>query len=149
MTTRVEQPVIINLPREKCWEIMQDISIAHKYVPGIIKTQMHTEQLTGVGASRRVFSKFSALDETVVEWNEGYGFKIKLHDGKKAKPFPDAFFTYKLEDSVNNTLFTAVMEYRLPGGFIGALVDKLLISHIVSMQIKKVSLAVKEFYENQ
>ncbi len=148
MSREVVYKVVIDLTREQCWQIMQDITVPHKYVPGVIRTEFHTEQKSGVGASRRVFKKMMALDETVTEWNEGYGLKLRLHDGAKAKPFPDAYFIYRLADAgQGKTEFTAIMGYRFPLGAFGQLLDSLLIAPIVQGQIRDVALAVKYFYE--
>lgn len=148
MATEISYKVSIDLPREKSWEIMQDITAPHKYVPGLLKTEMHTEQTSGVGASRRVFKKMMALDETVTHWNEGYGFKIRLHDGPKSKPFPGAFFEYAIADGTNDTtVFTATMGYQFPLGPIGAVINKLLIEPFVKLEIRDVALAVKHYYE--
>lgn len=140
--------VIIDMPREQAWSIMKDITAPHKYVPGLIKTEMYSGKNTGVGASRRVFKKFMAMDETVTEWNEGYGFRIRLHDGAKDKPFPKSYFIYKIEDAAGGkTRFTATMGYSFPFGWIGNLLDGLIIFPIVSGEIRAVALAVKHYYE--
>jgi hypothetical protein len=148
MSREVSYKVVIDMPREKAWEIMQDITAPHKYVPGLIKTEMHTEQTSGVGTSRRVFKKMMALDETVTDWHEGYGFRIKLHDGPKEKPLPKAFFNYAIEDADNNTtLFTATMGYTFPLGALGNVIDSVFVAPIVKGEIRDVALAVKHFYE--
>lgn len=148
MSTEITYQVPIDLPRDACWEIMKDITVPHLYVPGVIRTEFHTEEKSGVGASRRVFKKMMALDETVVEWNEGYGLTLRLHDGDKAKPFPDAFFVYQLADSSDGkTVFTAMMKYRFPLGKFGQIINSLLIKPIVQGEIRDVALAVKHFYE--
>lgn len=149
MATEVSYPVTLDMPRDKAWQIMQDITVPHKYVPGLIRTEFHTEQKQGVGTSRRVYKKMMAMDETVTEWNEGYGFRLRLHDGPKDKPFPGAYFIYKLEDAQdsNKSLFTAIMGYNFPLGALGQLLDKFLIAPIVRGQIRDVALAVKHYYE--
>ena len=148
MSREVSYQVPINIPRDKAWDIMQDITEPHKYVPGLLKTTMHTKQTTGVGASRRVYKKMMALDETVTQWNEGYGFRIRLHDGLKEKPLPKSFFIYAIEDGANNTtLFTATMGYTFPLGFIGRIIDSLFVAPIVKKEIRDVALAVKHYYE--
>ncbi|MCK5881316.1 MAG: SRPBCC family protein [Sinobacterium sp.] len=149
MAREIFYKVAIDIPRDKAWDIMQDITAPHLYVPGLLKTEMHTEQTTGVGASRRVFKKMMALDETVTEWNEGYGFRIRLHDGPKSKPLPKSFFIYSIADGENNTtMFTATMGYSFPLGFIGKIIDSLFVAPIVQMEIRNVALAVKHYYEN-
>ncbi len=148
MSREVTYKVSIDMPREQAWEIMKDITAPHKYVPGLLKTEMHTEQTSGVGTSRRVFKKMMALDETVTEWKEGYGFTIRLHDGLKEKPLPKAYFIYAIDNGVNNTTqFTATMGYTFPLGFIGRMIDSLFVAPIVQGEIRGVALAVKHFYE--
>ncbi len=148
MTSQASFKVEIDLPREQAWEIMQDLTKPHLYVPGLLKTEMHTEQLQGVGTSRRVFKKMMALDETVVEWNEGYGFTIKLHDGKKEKPLPQSFFIYAIEDAPDNkTYFTATMRYQFWLGSLGDIISRFLVLPIVQKEIRDVALAVKHYYE--
>ena len=151
MSREITYKVTIDMPREQAWAIMQDITVPHKYVPGLLKTEMHTEQLSGVGASRRVFKKMMAMDETVTEWDEGFGFKIRLHDGLKDKPFPKSYFVYAIEEGRESgtTLFTATMGYSFPLGALGAIIDGFLIAPIVKGEIRDVALAVKHFYENK
>ena len=75
---------ILNMPIEEAWSKLQDFSLAHNYVPGIIKTEITTTKKNGLGASRKVYqSPKRALEETIVEWNEGTGFPIRLHKGDK------------------------------------------------------------------
>lgn len=148
MGREIRYEVIIDMPRERAWEIMQDITVPHKYVPGLIKTEMYPGPQKGLGASRRVFKKFMALDETVTEWNEGHGFSIRLHDGLKEKPLPKSYFIYRIEDAPGNkTRFIATMGYTFPLGAIGQVIDGLLVAPIVGSEVRAVALAVKHFYE--
>lgn len=148
MAREATYQVTIDIPTEKAWQIMQDLTVPHNYVPGLIKTEMHTEQLQGVGTSRRVFKKMMALDETVTEWNEGEGFTLRLHDGEKDKPLPKSFFKYSIADAGDGkTLFTATMGYTFWLGALGQLIDGPIVFPIVKSQIRDVALAVKHYYE--
>ena len=148
MAREASYQVTIDIPREDAWQLMQDLTVPHKYVPGLIKTEMHTEQLKGVGTSRRVFKKMMALDETVTEWKEGEGFTLRLHDGEKDKPLPKSFFRYSIaETSDGKTLFTATMGYTFWLGALGQLIDAPIVFPIVQGQIRDVALAVKHYYE--
>ncbi|MCG8671166.1 MAG: SRPBCC family protein [Pseudomonadales bacterium] len=139
----------INLPKEKAWEKLQDFSLAHNYVPGIIKTEITTDKRNGLGASRKVYqSSTRALDETIVEWNEGKGFKIKLHKGPKDAPFKDAHFIYELADGPNNTTnLTTTMSYQPPLAGFGRFLDKAFLNKIISNVIQEVALSMKLYYE--
>lgn len=148
MSSEVSYTVNIAKTPEVCWEQMRDLTKPHLYVPGLLKTDMHTEQTEGVGASRRVFKKRMALDETVVQWQEGESFTLRLHDGDKAKPLPESFFVYSIKPGANNsTDFTATMRYQFPLGALGALINRLIVLPIVRGEIRDVALAVKYYYE--
>lgn len=150
MAQTVTSTVEINLPRADCWEKLRDLSLAHNYVPGLVKTDIVSEQREGVGASRYVYrSAKSYLQETVTEWNEGSGFEIKLHKGDKpAPPFKNAWFRYLLEDGADShTIFTASMGFELPGGAPGRWLEKRL-AGFVGKTIADVALSMKLYYES-
>lgn len=150
MSQTVSSQVVINIPREAAWEKLKDISVAHHYVPGIVKTEIVSDQTEGIGASRYVYrSAKSYIQETVTEWNEGSGFLIKLHKGDKpAPPFKSASFTYQLEDGEpGTTRFTASMTFELPWGGFGQWLERRL-SGFVDKTIADVALSMKLYYES-
>jgi hypothetical protein len=150
MSQPVSSQVVIELPRNTAWSKLSDISVAHHYVPGIIRTEIVSDNTQGIGASRYVYrSAKSYLQETVTEWEEGYGFLIKLHKGDKpAPPFKSASFRYQLEDGEQGqTLFTASMEFELPWGGFGRWLEKRL-AGFVEKTIADVALSMKLYYES-
>ena len=149
MTREVSAQVVIDLPREQAWDKLRDISLAHNYVPGIVKTEIVSEQPTGVGASRYVYrNSKSYIQETVEEWDEERGFLIRLHRGDKpALPFKNAWFRYELEDQgTQKTLFTASMKFELPLGVLGGWLEKKL-EKFVAATISDVAISMKLYYE--
>ena len=149
MTRKVSTQLVLDMPRDQAWAKLRDISLAHNYVPGIIKTEIVSEQREGVGASRYVYRNAkSYIQETVVEWDEGQGFLIRLHRGDKpAPPFRNAWFRYRLDDEgANKTLFTASLEYELPWGALGTWLEKRM-EKVVQATIDDVAVAMKLFYE--
>lgn len=149
MTCKVSTQLVLDMPRERAWEKLRDISLAHNYVPGIIRTAIVSEQREGVGASRHVYRNAkSYIQETVIEWDEGHGFLIRLHRGDKpAPPFRNAWFRYRLDDEgADKTLFTASLEYELPWGALGAWLEKRM-EKVVQATIDDVATAMKLYYE--
>lgn len=149
MTHEATATSIINIPLEKAWENLQDLSLAHNYVPGIVRTEIVSEQAQGVGASRYVYrTETSYIQETVDEWHEGHGFRIYLHKGDKpAPPFKKGWFIYHLEEaSADTTRFTATMRYELGGGFLGRWLGGVL-KGFITKTITDVTLSMKLFYE--
>jgi len=149
MTQKVASQVVLDMPRAVAWEKLRDISLAHNYVPGIVRTEIVSVQKEGVGASRYVYRNASSyIQETVVDWQEGRGFQIRLHKGDKpAPPFREASFAYLLEDQgPQQTLFTASLEFELPWGVLGAWLEKRM-QKIVARTVADVAMSMKLYYE--
>lgn len=149
MTQEAATQVLIDMPRAAAWDKLKDISLAHNYVPGIVKTEIVSEQTTGVGASRYVYrNKHSYIQETVIEWNEGRGFLIRLHKGDKpAPPFKNATFRYELEEKgTDQTLFTASLTFEMPWGGVGTWLEKKM-AKAVGATITDVATSMKLYYE--
>jgi carbon monoxide dehydrogenase subunit G len=150
MGQEVSAEALVNLPIAQSWEKLKDFSAAHNYVPGIIRTEIISEQSQGVGASRYVYqSSKRYIQETVEQWEEGRGFLIRLHKGDKpAPPFKNAFFRYQLDSQgPDQTLLSVNMNYQLPWGVLGTLLSKVL-ANTVRSNISDVALALKLYYES-
>jgi hypothetical protein len=149
MSQEVQAQTLIDLPLSEAWAKLRDISLAHNYVPGIVKTEIVSEQAEGIGASRYVYrNEKSYIQETVEEWQEGEGFLIHLHRGDKpAPPFKDAWFRYALADGGNGqTQLTTSLSYELPWGSLGAWLGKKM-AGFVEATINDVALSMKLYYE--
>jgi hypothetical protein len=109
-----------------------------------------TEKRDGVGASRRVFqAKGKPLDETVEEWDDGYGFLIRLHNGDKPPaPFKQAWFDYRIADGPNGTtIFKPSLRYVMPWGPLGAVLNALVVEKFALGNVRKVAENFKRHYE--
>jgi hypothetical protein len=148
MTTTVTARAPIPLPMEVCWEKLRDLSRAVNYVPGLSGCVVTTELQEGVGASRCVTTRqFGDMDETVVSWDEGKGFTIRLHKGDKpATPFREATFRYALEPADGGCEIVTSMTYQLGFGPLGALLDALVLRRVSRSNVRKVAVALAEHY---
>ncbi len=141
----------INLPIEACWEKLRDYSLAHNYVPDVLDTKITTEQKEGVGTARKVFMKNApdGLDETIVEWMEGTGFRLRLHkgDGRAIPIFQDIHFEYRIEDAGNNeTWFRPRMFLKPRFGF--NILSRTVIKKKMTQTLAVIGQSMKEFYES-
>jgi hypothetical protein len=161
MSQQAKAEIVIDLPRAQAWEKLRDLSMAHHYVPGLVKTEIVSEQAEGIGASRYVYrNEKSYIQETVTEWQEGEGFLIRLHKGDKpAAPFKEAWFRYHLADhssgdgsgdssgdSSEQTLFTASLGYQMPWGAVGNWLGGRMLGFVQST-VADVATAMKLYYE--
>ena len=126
MTTTVRAEARCVLRTSECWEQLSDLSRAPYYVPGVRSIEFLTEERTGVGASRIAHSSSGALHETVVEWNEGEGFLLRLHRGDKPpRPMKEATFRYAIEPDGVATRIVLTMTFAFGMGPLGALLERL------------------------
>ncbi len=118
--------------------------------PGVLRIEITTPQRQGVGASRRVFCKGRPpVDETVILWEEGYGFTVRLHNGdNQPTPFKQAQFVYRLDDAPGErTRATTTLIYELPFGALGRLLDALLMRPLGRRTVNAIARGLKHVYE--
>jgi hypothetical protein len=144
--------VVIDLPKDEAWVLLKDLSLAHNYVPGITRTEITTEKVAGVGASRRVYQRSGkGMDETVTEWNEGHGFVIRLHKGEKGAPppFRQANFRYRIEDAGHSrTALTTSLVFDMRWGPVGRFLYERMLHKVFRGVIRDVAISMKQFYES-
>jgi len=141
----------IHLPQPEVWEKLQNLRLAHHYVPGVKSVEMLTPQETGVGASRRIFQDSGdTLDETVVEWAEGRGFEIRLHRGPEGAPAPfeRARFRYWIEKvDAEETHLSLTIRYQPSGGRFGEWVDAMVLNSEMSKRMGELGVRMRDYYE--
>ena len=148
-TQQASVSVLADLPLTSAWENLQDFSLAHNYVPKLTRTEIVSQAKTGLGAHRRVYSGSKFLEETIIEWNEGEGFTIKLHRGEKPMPpFQLAEFVYALsEHSPQQTRIDLTLRFSMPWGGLGKLLARSVILPAMRSQLRQVAAGMKHFYE--
>jgi len=150
-TSQVSAQILVDQSREEVWGKLRDISLADRYMPGVIRTQITTEQKSGVGTTRKMFETDTrSLDETVVAWKEGNGFAVRVHRGEEGAPFPfrEASLLYWI-DRVDDghALVTVSMQYVPRGGALGRLIDHRFLKTRIRERVASVAGGVKRFAE--
>jgi hypothetical protein len=150
MKNQITASTIANLPIEEAWVKLSDLGKAHYYVPDLTACEITTDQHIGVGASRIVRSSRPPMIETVVEWNEGEGFLLRLHHDKgDGMPplFSRATFRYSLnKESATTTRLTNTLSYDMKWGIIGNLLGAMIQKTMQKMQ-KQVTYGQRLYYE--
>jgi len=127
---------------------MQDMSLSKYYVPGLIDCRVTTEQQRGVGTSRKVYLKHMVLDETVIEWTEGSGFLLRLHNGASPPPLlANASCRYRLEAAPDDCcIFEHTLSYSMRWGIVGELLAGLFMDRAMRTSAVAVAENLKRFY---
>ena len=142
---------VVRLSPSRVWSKLQDLSLAHHYVPGVDAVEILTPRKDGVGASRRIFQENGeTLDETVVEWEEGRGFVIRLHVGDEGPPppFEEAKFRYWIESGDDSkTRISLTILYSPMGGRLGEWLDVGLLNAEMNRRMQALAASMRSYYE--
>jgi ribosome-associated toxin RatA of RatAB toxin-antitoxin module len=147
---QVSVSVLVQIPRAQAWEKLRDFSVAHNYVPGLVRTEIVSHRREGIGAHRRVYDEGGDfLEETVIEWQDGQGFVIKLHDGDEPMmPFERAEFAYRIEaQGKEQTRIELSLTYQMPWGAIGETLADWFIRPVMEDKLVQVAAGIKYYYE--
>lgn len=146
---RAAVTVQASLSLEQAWQKLEDFSTPHNYVPGIVRTAIVSEVKKGVGAHRRVYDEDGDfLEETVIEWNDGQGFVIKLHDGDQPMaPFERAQFRYQLAQQGQDTQIALSLAFEMPWGGFGQAIGNWIILPVMEGRLIQVAAGMKHYYE--
>jgi hypothetical protein len=126
LTTTVRAETRCVLRTSECWEKLSDLSLAKHYVPGVKEIEFVSQSRTNLGTSRIAHSSAGALQETVIEWNEGSGFLLRLHRGERPpRPMKEATFRYAIEPDGVGTRIVLTMTYAFGLGPLGRLLERL------------------------
>ncbi len=133
------------------WQKLRDLRLASRYVPAVRDVTIDSPSAHGVGASRTVhLDRGMTMNETVVEWQEGSGFLLRLHRGDKpiAPIFRANTFRYAIAPSSDgNTQATLTMSYD-PRGPISNLVCRLVVERAFARQLASIARNMKALYES-
>jgi len=146
MSAIASHSVVLNLTPQAAWTKLRDLSLAPHYVPGLTGCQFHPGPKEGLGASRRVLRKGGQyLDESVMQWQEGTGFVLRLHKGGSDSPFPfrEASFSYALQAEGIATRITLQMHYCLRGGRLA----EWLLAKAFDKVVRQIAENLKAYYE--
>ena len=147
---RASVEVTAALPKADAWTLLSDFSLANNYVPGITRTEIVSAEQRGVGAHRRVYdSEGDFLEETIIEWRDGAGFVIRLHDGETPMaPFERAEFVYALTGAdAATTRIELALIFEMPWGWLGDAVAEWIILPLMEDNLVQVAAGMKVFYE--
>lgn len=152
MTSEVRTSVRIELSHARAWALLRRLELADRYVPGVERCTLTSHQHEGVGASRRIeHRKRPAMQETVVEWIDGEGFTLELHEPRGAQapmPFSQARFGYRISRAGPRAVNAELsLRYALRGGALGKVADAVVMRGAMLEQVEAVAAAMKAFYE--
>ena len=117
----------IDAPKEKVWAVLADIGGIYRWNPGVTHTYSTSETNEGEGATRHcdLHNPKGYLEERVIDWREGEGFKIDIYETNL--PIEWNVVEFSVEADGDGTIVEVSPEYAIKYGVLEVLMDRLFI----------------------
>lgn len=132
---KLVETIGIKTTQQAVWDVMADFGNAATWAPGMRRSGLWGKVKGGVGMQRIMQHTWGfVIEEVVTQWTEGAGYSFKL---VKA-PFPmcDVCETWVLNDDDSQTVLKITVSYDMRLGFIGALLDVVLVRFLVAREMR-------------
>jgi len=130
------------------WEVLEDFGGVSEWAPYMRKSYLIGDQKSGVGTSRFMRHAWGfGIEELVTEWTDECGFSFDVHRA----PFPmkDVKETWVTGQDNGLSTVTTRVSYGMRLGFLGSLVDWLLVRYVVRREMRAGLLGLKKYVENK
>lgn len=139
--------ITINASVDKIWDILTDLELLDKTDPTVKKATLISENKTGIDAKRKVLMQDGKnwFDEKITVFKPNEELVYQLTDC--SFPIKGLKHTYRFQKSGNQTNVQQVMEYTVKFGFMGVLMDKIMIGKQFNSGINKFLNGLKSYAE--
>ncbi len=121
-----QENITISASPEQVWAVLADIGNIAEWNPGVEHSQQTSTGDVAVGATRRCeLGGKNYLDEEVVLFEPYRRMTICVTDSNL--PFESAYIRFMLEPSGEHTMVSVSPDYQLKYGWLGQLLDKLMV----------------------
>ncbi len=143
----IHNEITIDAPVEKIWTALSNIDMLDKYDPTVKKATPLTTSTSGIGAKRKVdmLDGKNWFEEKVTVFKPNEALTYQLTDC--SFPIKGLQHSYSFERIGNQTKVRQVMEYTVKFGFLGKLLDAMMIRKQSDTGIKKFFAGLKSFTE--
>ena len=113
----------IQAPPSHVWAVVSQLDSFVHYHPLLTKSELMSEQATGVGAKRVCeTTNGMAFEEEVLEWQDGAYFVVSAEYTRGGAPIDDYRGTIRLTEHETGTLVKMITDYQ-PRGLMGRILD--------------------------
>lgn len=139
--------ITINASPDKIWNILTDLELLDKTDPTVKKATLISENKTGLNAKRKVFMQDAKnwFDEKITVFKPNEELVYQLTDC--SFPIKALKHAYSFQKIGNQTKVQQVMEYTVKFGFIGILLDKMIIGKQFNSGVNKFLNGLKVYAE--
>lgn len=147
--TTIDNEIIINAPIDEIWDALANLEEIEKYDPSAKKSTALTEAKSGLGSKRKVemMDGKNWFEEKVTVFEPNKLLTFELTDC--SFPVEKLKYTYSIEQIGSQVKVKQVMEYQIKFGFLGKILDTLMIKRQSDNTTKKFFVGLKSFTEKK
>lgn len=141
-----KEHIDIQTTAKAAWETLSDYASVDLWAPGLWAAAIVGDQQQGVGARRKLRHSLGfRIEEIVTEWHEGSGYGFDL----ERAPFPmrNVSESIWIEPNCEGVRIHSTVTYGMKLGFLGAWLDRGLVSPLVTRQMRKSLAGLKKLLE--
>ena len=144
----IQNEITINAPIKKIWEALTNVGELDKYDPTVKKCKVLSQSTKGIGASRKVTMKDGKnwFEEKCTVSKENVALTYELTDC--SFPVRNLNHSYTFEQIGNMVKVKQIMNYQMKFGFLGKILDSLVIRNQSDKGIKEFLGGLKSYTEN-
>lgn len=138
----------IRAPPQTVWAVLEDFGGVSEWAPYMRKSSLVGNQKSGVGTSRYMRHAWGfSFEESVTEWTDNHGFSFDVHRA----PFPmkDVHETWVTDHDNGLSTVSTRVSYGMRLGFLGSLVDWILVRFVVRREMRAGLLGLKKYVESK
>lgn len=144
----IQNEITINAPIKKIWEALTNVGELDKYDPTVKKCTVLSQTTKGIGASRKVTMKDGKnwFEEKCTVSKENEALTYELTDC--SFPVKNLNHSYTFEQNGNMVKVKQIMNYQVKFGFLGKILDSLVMRKQSDKGIKEFLGGLKSYTEN-
>lgn len=146
MTTLTNR-ITVNASVQELWSVLSNLEELDKYDPTVKKATIISSQRTGLDATRKVLMRDGKnwFEEKITEFEPDRALCYQLTDC--SFPIKGLRHSYRFKPTPAGTEVEQVMEYTVKFGFLGKVLDRLMIRKQTSAGIEKFFAGLKAHVE--
>ena len=145
--TTLQHSVMINAPQERVWQVLTNLEEVANYNKMVKAAKCISENKTGVGSSRQCEIDKGHIKERVTAVNEGQSLSMELYESNW--PLKFMRWTTEVSQSGDATLMKQVTEYEPGMGFMGKIMNALLMKRKFSKILDDLFTDMKQYIESK
>jgi hypothetical protein len=144
--TVLKNSIYIEASPARVWAALARLDALHEHDPGIRRSEVHSEQPSGLGADRRCdIAEGGWFRERVTVWRPERELEFTLYDCRL--PVRSLRHDYTLTPERGGTRIAQTQEYALKYGPIGVLLDALVVRRKWDAGVKSFFAGLKSYVE--